>query len=145
MLPETSSESVIQNPESKMPMTSYHPAFLCFIRDFNAGRYFEAHEHLEEALDATEGIINAWELSVGLIQIAVGYHKCTSDHPGGGKMLGLGLEKVASLPDVCNGVCLEELRQRLREDLADIQGVKGRLTKDPPRIMLASGSMKKRT
>jgi hypothetical protein len=118
-------------------MTSHHPAFLRFIRDFNAGRYFEAHEHLEESLDEIEEIPEAWELSVGLIQVAVGYHKFASDYPGGGKMLGLGLEKVSWLPDVCNGVRLEELRQRLREDLADIQGVKGRLTKDPPRIRLA--------
>ena len=69
-------------------------------------------------------------------QIAVGYHKCASGYPGGEKMLGLGLAKVSSLPNVCNGVRLEELRQRLREELTDMQGVKGRLQKDPPRITL---------
>ena len=114
----------------------HHPALLRFIKDFNSGRYFEAHEHLEEALDEVEEIPAAWELSIGLIQIAVGYHKCASGYPGGEKMLGLGLAKVSSLPNVCNGVRLEELRQRLREDLADMQGVKGRLQKDPPRITL---------
>lgn len=113
-----------------------HPALLRFLKDFNSGRYFEAHEHLEEALDEVEEIPAAWELSIGLIQIAVGYHKCASGYPGGEKMLGLGLAKVSSLPDVCNGVRVEELRQRLRADLADMKGVTGRLQKDPPRIQL---------
>ena len=116
---------------------SYHPALLHSIKEFNSGHYFEAHEHLEEALDEVEGNANAWELYVGLIQIAVGYHKCASGYPGGKKMLSLGLEKVASLPDICAGVRLEELRQRVRQDLADSNAVQERLTKDPPRIMLA--------
>ena len=122
-----------------MRLMSYHPALLRSIREFNSGHYFEAHEHLEEALDGVEEDADAWELYVGLIQIAVGYHKCTSGYPGGAKMLGLGLEKVASLPAVCAGVRLEELRQRVREDLAADDGVQERLTKDPPRIMLMPG------
>ena len=52
----------------------YHPALLRSIKDFNSGLYFEAHEHLEEALDGVEGNADVWELYVGLIQIAVGYH-----------------------------------------------------------------------
>ncbi|MBI3798877.1 MAG: DUF309 domain-containing protein [Deltaproteobacteria bacterium] len=115
----------------------YHPALLRSIKEFNSGRYFEAHEHLEEALDDVEENADAWELYVGLIQIAVGYHKCASGYPGGEKMLGLGLEKVASLPDVCAGVRLEELRQRVRLDLAESDSIQERLTTKPPRIMLA--------
>jgi len=115
----------------------YHPALLRSIKEFNSGRYFEAHEYLEEALDEVEENANAWELYVGLIQIAVGYHKCASDYPGGEKMLSLGLEKVASLPDICAGVRLEELRKRVRQDLAESDNVRERLTKEPPRIMLA--------
>jgi predicted metal-dependent hydrolase len=116
---------------------SYHPALLRSLKDFNSGRYFEAHEHLEESLDEIEGNAEIWELFVGLIQIAVGYHKYASGYPGGEKMLGLGLEKVSSLPDVCAGVRLEELRQRVREDLADSARVHERLQREPPRIMLS--------
>ena len=115
---------------------SYHPALLRSIKEFNSGHYFEAHEHLEEALDEVDGNADAWELYVGLIQIAVGYHKCASGYPGGDKMLGLGLEKVSSLSDVCAGVRLEELRQRVREDLAYHEGMQERLQQEPPRIML---------
>jgi len=119
---------------------SYHPALLRSIKEFNSGRYFEAHEHLEEALDEVEGNTDAWELYVGLIQIAVGYHKCASGYPGGEKMLGLGLAKVFSLPDVCAGVRLEDLRKRVREDLRNHEGVHERLQREPPRIMLAPRS-----
>jgi len=120
-----------------MSLMSYHPALLRSIKEFNSGHYFEAHEHLEEALDGIEEDADAWELYVGLIQIAVGYHKCASGYPGGTKMLSLGLEKVAALPALCAGMRLEELRQRVRKDLAESDNVKERLTKDPPRIRLA--------
>ena len=119
-----------------MSLMAYHPALLRSIKDFNSGRYFEAHEHLEEALDAVEGNAEVWELFVGLIQIAVGYHKYASGYPGGEKMLSLGLEKVAALPDVCAGIRLEELRQRVQEDLAESGRVQERLQREPPRIML---------
>jgi len=115
----------------------YHPALLRSIKDFNSGRYFEAHEHLEEAFDEVEDQAEVWQLFVGLIQIAVGYHKCASGYPGGEKMLRLGLEKVTPLPEVCGGVRLEELRRRVREDLTDCGTVQERLRREPPRILLA--------
>ncbi len=111
---------------------AYHPALLRAVKDFNSGRYFEAHEYLEEALDDVEDDDNTWEMFVGLIQIAVGYHKCSSGYPGGEKMLGLGLEKVTPLPDECAGVRLGALRRRVRSDLEQEQN----MHEDPPRIQL---------
>ena len=52
-------------------------------------------------------------------------------------MLDLGLERVSPLPDVCAGVRLEELRKRVREDLANPEGLQERLRREPPRILLA--------
>jgi predicted metal-dependent hydrolase len=115
---------------------SYHLALLRSIKEFNSGHYFAAHEHLEEALDEVEGNADTWELYVGLIQIAVGYHKYVSGYPGGEKMLGLGLEKVSVLPGVCAGVRLEELRKRVREDLTNRDETRERLQREPPRILL---------
>ena len=92
----------------------YHPALLRSIKDFNSSRYFEAHEHLEEALDEVEEEENTWQLFVGLIRVAVGYHKYASGFPGGEGMLKIGLQTLAALPDVCAGVLLEALRQRVR-------------------------------
>ena len=115
---------------------AYHPALLRSIKDFNSGRYFEAHEHLEDALDEVEDDDNTWQLFIGLIRIAVGYHKYSSGYPGGERMLGMGLETVASLPEVCNGVQLKVLRQRVQEDLGQLDGLSERLQTQPPRVML---------
>ena len=115
---------------------TYHPVLLRSIKDFNSGRYFEAHEHLEEALDEIEDDDDTWQLFIGLIRIAVGYHKCASGYPGGEKMLGMGLETVASLPDECAGVQLEVLRKRVRQDLARLEHLLERLGTEPPRITL---------
>jgi predicted metal-dependent hydrolase len=115
---------------------AYHPALLGSVKDFNSGRYFEAHEHLEDALDEVEADDDTWQLFIGLIRIAVGYHKCASGYPGGKKMLGMGLETVAALPEVCAGVRLEVLRQRVQQDLAQLDYLSERLGSEPPRISL---------
>jgi predicted metal-dependent hydrolase len=118
---------------------AYHPALLRSIKDFNSGRYFESHEHLEEALDEVEHEDNTWQLFIGLIRIAVGYHKYASGYPGGERMLTMGLETVAALPEVCAGVRLEVLRKRVRDDLADQKLLPERLQREPPRITLMPG------
>lgn len=115
---------------------SYHPSLLRAIKDFNSGRYFEAHEHLEEALDEVEDAENTWQLFIGLIRIAVGYHKYASGYPGGQKMLELGLETLSPLPDGCAGVELEALRKRVRHDLTRLDTGPERLGRKPPRITL---------
>jgi hypothetical protein len=117
-------------------MLSYHPALLRALKDFNSGRYFEAHEYLEEALDEVEGSPHTWDLFLGLIRIAVGYHKCASGYPGGEKMLRLGLAHLAPLPEVCAGVQLEALRQRVQDDLAGMDDIQAQLARRPPRIRL---------
>jgi len=116
-----------------------HAALVRAVRDFNSGRYFEAHEHLEEALEEVEGD-QRWELFLALIQVAVGYHKRASGHPGAEKMLGLALEKLSALPDVCAGVRVAELRRRIGSDLAAPGRLSERLAEDPPRIRLVRGA-----
>lgn len=105
-------------------------------REFNAGRYFEAHEVLEEGLDAVPD--TQWELFIGLIQIAVGYHKTTQQlWSGARRMLALGLDKVAPFPAAAAGVNLETLRQRVRDDLAELRSGtfdEGKFARHPPRL-----------
>ncbi len=114
----------------------YHPSLLRAIKDFNSGRYFEAHEHLEEALDEVEHDDNTWRLFIGLIRIAVGYHKCAQGYPGRRNMLELGLETLGPLPDGCAGVALEALRDRVGYDLSWLDTEPERLGSEPPRIRL---------
>ena len=85
------------------------------VRRFAAGEYYEAHEAFEDCLDAVESD-ERWDLLVALIQVAVGYHKLASGQPGPDRMLGLGLEKLASFPDVAWGVDVGALRRRVAVD-----------------------------
>ena len=92
------------------------PDIVAAARAFNAGHYFEAHEILEEGLDAVPDEL--WNLFIGLIQIAVGYHKATQQlWTGAVRMLQIGLEKVMAYPACAGGVNLEPLRARVRADI----------------------------
>jgi predicted metal-dependent hydrolase len=113
-------------------------AFLDGVRLFNSGSFFEAHEAFEGLLDEVEAD-ERWDLLVALVQVAVGYHKCASGHPGAAKMLGLGLEKLEPFAADAGGVALDALRARVRADrdaLAAGVPARERLA-DPPRIALA--------
>ena len=114
----------------------YHPALLRSIKDFNSGRYFEAHEALEDALDAVEDDDTTWQLFLGLIRVAVGYHKWVAGYPGAQTMLAMGLDTLAPLPDECGGVRLETLRQRVRQDLARLDQLPRGPDGHVPRITL---------
>ena len=103
------------------------------VRRFNAGEFFEAHEGFEELLDQVEGD-SRWDLLVALIQVAVGYHKLTSVHPGAERMLRLGAEKLAAFPAVAWGVAVDRLRRRIADDLATLE--QGGAVGEPPRLEL---------
>ena len=105
----------------------FPPGIAAAVRHFNAGRFFEAHEAFEALLDEVEGD-DRWDLLVALIQVAVGYHKRFSGHPGADRMLRLGAEKLARFPAVAYGIDLAALRKRVTDDLT------GTPTATPPRI-----------
>lgn len=110
-------------------------------REFNHGRYFEAHEALEEALDDVPDA--QWNLFLGLIQISVGYHKVTQGlWSGAARMLRIGLEKVDDLPPTFGGVKLGPLRERARADrdaLDRRQFDADAFRADPPRLQPRPG------
>ena len=119
-------------PASAVPSSDIIDA----ARAFNAGQYFEAHEILEDALDGVpDGL---WDLYIGLIQIAVGYHKVTRQlWTGATRMLQIGLEKIAAYPAGAGGVNLEPLRARVQADIDRLSA--GRFdreafTRRPPRL-----------
>lgn len=108
----------------------FPPSFEEGVRLFNAGEFFEAHEAFESCLDDVESD-GRWELVVALVQIAVGYHKLASGHPGSERMLGLGAEKLADFPDDAFGLAIGRLRRRAAADRGrDREAVLAR----PPRI-----------
>jgi predicted metal-dependent hydrolase len=122
-----------------MPPAAFPPAFADGVRLFNTGDFFAAHEAFEELLDAVEED-GRWELLVALVQVAVGYHKLSAGHPGGRRMLGLGLDKLQAFPERAWGIRVDALRARVTADVAilDAAGsLDARLADAPPAIELA--------
>jgi hypothetical protein len=121
-----------------MPAT--RPVLLAGAREFNSGRYFEAHEALEEGLEEIDEA--DWDLGVGLIQIAVGYHKATQKLWSGALLLWQrGLEKLAPLPADAGGLRLEDLRARVRRDVEHVESgdfAAVDLQRDPPRMQFGA-------
>ena len=116
----------------------FPPGIAVAVRHFNAGRFFEAHEAFEELLEQVESD-GRWELAVGLVQVAVAYHKASAGHPGVERMLGLGSQKLSAFPAVIYGIDVDALRRRIAEDSAILtrDGTLGtRLAGTPPRITM---------
>lgn len=79
------------------------------LRLFNAGEYFEAHEALEDAWNAEEGI--AKSLYRGILQIAVTYlHITRRNYNGAIKVHERSGKWLADIPNVCKGIHVHELR-----------------------------------
>ena len=111
----------------------HHPQLLLAAKTFNSGNFFEAHEHLEDALESVEEDNQVWCLFIALIQIAVGYHKLSHHYPGGPAMLQKGLEKLKELPLDCGGVRIDLLLTKIQEDLTIVDGT----IPEVPRIRLS--------
>lgn len=105
-------------------------------RELNAGRFFEAHEALEEALDDVPDAL--WPLFLGLVQVAVGYHKRAHGFAGAERMLALGLEKLAPLPGDALGFDLASFRARAEDEVAAARAGRpgpASLEARPPRLL----------
>jgi predicted metal-dependent hydrolase len=113
-------------------------ALVAAARAFNSAQYFEAHEILEDTLDGVPD--DLWSLFIGLIQIAVGYHKATQQlWTGAAGMLERGLDKVAPFPNEVAGVKLETLRLRARADCDALRAGTfdaAAFANQPPRLQL---------
>ena len=115
-----------------------NPGLQAALREYNAGRFFECHEALEELLDDTPAA--DWDFMVGLIQVAVGYHKLTAGHAGGEKLLGMGLAKLAPYAGDHGGLDVASLRRGVEADLARLAAAHGAgrvATPEPPRLLPA--------
>ena len=117
-------------------MSDVRARLIAAAREFNRGRYFEAHEVLEDALDEVPDEL--WELFTGLIQISVGYHKATQElWSGAARMLASGLGKIDAYPSGTAGLDLNALCARVGRDVAALRGREFDLTAfriKPPRL-----------
>jgi rubrerythrin len=77
---------------------------------FNAGKYFEAHEALEEAWNAERGKVR--DLYRGILQIAVVYlHITRRNYSGAVKVYGRSQKWLKDWPEICRGIKLGKLRR----------------------------------
>ena len=79
------------------------------LLEFNAGHYFEQHEHLETAWRAEPRPVRA--LYQGILQIGLAFLQIERGNwIGAVKMFRRGLPRLQELPDICQGVHLAALR-----------------------------------
>src|SRR5512134_218432 len=87
-----------------------HPQAAEGLRLFNAGKYFEAHEALEDAWNAEKGKVR--ELYRGVLQIAVVYlHITRRNYNGAIKVYGRSQRWLKDWPENCRGIEVGQLRR----------------------------------
>lgn len=87
-----------------------HPQAAEGLRLFNAGKYFEAHEALEDAWNAEKGRVR--ELYRGILQIAVVYlHVTRGNYNGAVKVYGRSQRWIKDWPETCRGIEVRKLRK----------------------------------
>jgi len=89
---------------------SLHPQAADGLRLFNAGKYFEAHEALEEAWNEEKGKVR--DLYRGILQIAVVYlHITRKNYNGAVKVYERSRKWLKDWPTICRGIKVGELRR----------------------------------
>ena len=97
-------------------------AVLLGLACFNAGKYFEAHEHLELAWRAEKGPIR--ELYRGILQVGVGYYHLKRGNLAGARKVFLRARRcLAGFPAVQCGIEIAGL-------LADVDRVEAAMQND---------------
>jgi predicted metal-dependent hydrolase len=113
-------------------------AFERGVAEFNAGRFYECHDTLEELWSGVRGASR--DFFQGLIQVAVGfYHLGNGNRVGAERLLGRALRRLDRYPAAYAGLDLGALRSSVAEWRRVLQG-EGRAAVpplDPPRLRAA--------
>ena len=97
-----------------------HPQAAEGLRLFNAGKYFEAHEALEDAWNEEKGSVR--DLYRGILQIAVVYlHITRRNYNGAIKVYARSQRWIKDWPAVCRGVQVEELRRDAEIAISEVR------------------------
>jgi predicted metal-dependent hydrolase len=97
-----------------------HPQAEQGLRLFNAGKYFEAHEALEDAWNAEKGQVR--ELYRGILQIAVVYlHVTRGNYNGALKVYGRSQRWIRDWPELCRGIYVGGLRKDAEIVITEVQ------------------------
>jgi uncharacterized protein len=113
------------------------------VTDFNAGRFFEAHEVWEELwLGAAEPEKTFLQ---GLIQVAAAFHHHARENPRGTRsLLAAGIAKLARCPDDFRGMAIAELRKEVGQWAETLRNEEELGPRDVPKIHATAGKARKR-
>ena len=97
-----------------------HPQTVEGFLLFNARKYFEAHEALEDAWRQETGPIR--DLYLGILQIAVVYlHITRGNYNGAVKVYARSQKWLKDRPEHCRGVHVGELQENARKVMQEVQ------------------------
>jgi predicted metal-dependent hydrolase len=86
-----------------------HPEAVMGVEEFNAGHYFEQHEHFEAAWMAEPRAVR--DLYQGVLQVGVAFLQIQRGNWAGAlKVFRRGLPRLRDLPPVCQGIDVAALR-----------------------------------
>ncbi len=120
-----------------------HDYFRNGVELFNRGAYFEAHEEMEDAMNALEGDAPDFEFYLGCLRAAVANHKLQQGELVSAAFhLKAALGFLAAYPDRHCGLKLREFRHALSLQLARLQAGRspsaGEAAPVPPLMELAA-------
>ncbi len=92
------------------------------VEEFNRGEYFEQHEHFEEAWMVEQRPIR--EMYQGVLQVGVAFLQIERGNWAGAiKMFRRGLPRLRTLPEVCQGIHIGNLRRYAETIHAEISAL----------------------
>jgi len=93
------------------------------LEKFNAGEYYLQHDLFEEQWRETEGRVR--DLYQGVLQVGVAYYQIQrGNYRGALKMLRRSARWLLGLPDVCQGINVQQLREDSSRVRAALEAMK---------------------
>ncbi|MGC2333204.1 MAG: DUF309 domain-containing protein [Candidatus Acidiferrales bacterium] len=113
------------------------------VKDFNAGRFFEAHEVWEELWLAAAGLEKTF--LQGLIQVAAAFHhRARGNVRGTQSLLVAGIAKLARCPADYRGLAIAKLRSEAEAWETLLRSEKDPGSRNLPKIHEVTGKATKR-
>lgn len=131
----------MSTPSKTDPLNRLHPKAQQGIKLFNQGKYYPAHEPLEEAWMATPSPER--DLYQGLLQIGLAYYQINQENFRGAlKMFRRGHRSLDPLGNSLLGIDVQKLRENAREVEAELRRLgpdrvselQGKLIKPVPEV-----------
>jgi uncharacterized protein len=117
-------------------MATAREHFIRGVELFNRGEFFEAHEEMEDAMNALTDDESDWDFYLGVLRAAVANHKLSQGSIDSAILhLRASLKFLAPYPDRHQGIRLREFRSALTVELDRLLAAR---EATPPQIEIAA-------